>query len=196
MNARNTHSFLHARQPYVYKAVLHYVQPHRRIYRLMYVERNVRVYKWTYVQMYKRTNVHMAAGTFCRVAVCTNGFITKRQDGAMYTRTFVQTALWLKGHTAKGTQGHTAYSPFIRMDITPDGRTAGQPFGLSAVQPFGSMVHDRKPRTRKKNGKMCFCTYKLPFARTKTTCHLRPVAAETIAPKSQSDGINAEKNTI
>lgn len=157
-----------------------YEQMHGQPDGFMYMRQNV--------QMYKRTNVHMAAGAFCRVTVCTNGFITKRQDGAMYTRTFVQTALWLKGHTAKSTQGHTAYSPFIRMDITPDGRTAGQPFGLSAVQPFGSMVHDRKPRTRKKNGKMCFCTYKLPFARTKTTCHLRPAAAKTIAPKSQSDG--------
>lgn len=141
------------------------------------------------VQMYKRTIVQMAAGAFCRVAVCTNGVITKRQDGAMYTRTFVQVALRLKGHTAKGTQGHTAYSPFIRMDIVRNGRTAGQPFGFSAVQPYGSMVYGRNVRTRKKNGKMCFCTYKLPFARTKTTCHLRPVAAKTIAPKSQSGGI-------
>lgn len=173
---------------------------HIRLYGIVYNHKDgymdlcalVRMYNCTNGRMYKCTSIQTAVCTFCRLYIRTNGVTAKRQNGAMCIRTFVQTALWLKGHTAKSTQGHTAYCPFIRMDITPDGRTAGQPFGLSAVQPFGSMVHDRKPRTRKKNGKMCFCTYKLPFARTKTTCHLRPVAAKTNAPKSQSEGINAE----
>lgn len=122
----------------------------------------------------------------------TKNVAAQRKDGAISIRTFAQTVLWLKGHTAQSPQGHTKYSPFIRMDMVRNGHTAEPPFGFSAVQPYGSMVHDRKPRTRKKNGKMCFCTYKLPFARTKTTCHLRPVAAKTIAPKSQSDRIKTE----
>ncbi len=128
-------------------------------------------------RMYKCTDVHTAVYPFSRMCVQPNGFTAKRQDGIMYTRTFV----------------HTAYCPFIRMAIRPNGCTAERPFGFSAVRPYGPMAHDIESRTRKKNGKMCFCTYKLPFARTKTTCHLRPVAAETIAPKSQSDGIKDEK---
>ena len=174
MNDRNTHSFLHARQPYVHKGIQHYVQPYRRIYGLMYVEWNVQAYKWTYVQMYKRTIVQMAAGAFCRVAVCTNGVITKRQDGAMYTRTFVQVALRLKGHTAKSTQGHTVYSPFIRMDIVRNGRTAGQPFGFSAVQPYGSMVYGRNVCTRKKKRQDVFLYVQIAICPYKN--HLPPQA--------------------
>lgn len=124
--------------------------------------------------MYKRTDIQIEVFTFSHMVTGTKDVTTTRKDGAISIRTFVRTALWQKGHTAKSTQGHTAYSPFIRMEITPNDRTAGQPFGFSAVQPHGSMVHERKPRTRKKNGKMCFCTYKLPFARTKT--HLPPQA--------------------
>lgn len=149
----------------------------------------------TNVHMYKYTGVQTAVCSFCRMYIYPDGLTAKRQDGIMYTRSFVQTALWPIGQRNEGTQGHTAYCPFIRKPIRPNGYTAERPYGFSAARPYGQRVHDIESRTRKKNGKMCFCTYKLPFARTKTTCHLRPVAAETIAPKSQSDGKTPEKIT-
>lgn len=155
-----------------------------------------RMYRCTNGRMYKCTSAQMAVCAFIRLYIRTDGVTAKRQNGTISVRTFVQTALRLNVHTHKGTQVHTAYCLFIRMDITPNGDTAEQPFGFSAVLPFGLMDTDIKRRTRKKNGKMCFCTYKLPFARTKTTCHLGPVAAKTIAPKSQSDGIKHGKTPL
>ena len=150
---------------------------------------NVQTSVWRYGCLYEWRNVQMAVCSFIRMDIQPDGVTSQRRDGTMYTRTSVQMALWLKGHMDKGTQEHTAYCPFIRMYTPPYVRTAKRLFGFSAVQPHRPVVSVQSVCTRKKNGKMCFCTYKSSIVCTKTTCHLRPVAAKTIAPKSQSDGI-------
>lgn len=144
MNARNPHSFFHARQPYAHTAVRHCVQPYGRIYRITCACSNVQLYKWTYVQMYKHTDgrmyilpsVHTDEWHYNQKAgrrnvhkdICTDGFMAERTYSPKHAGTYGILSVYPYGHNARWPHSRTAIRLFSRTAIRLNGAREKTPY--------------------------------------------------------------------